>query len=990
MSFKVIMLAVAFVMTSMIGPFMVQSAGDTRSPNEITLDPDTIYQTFTNWEAQSYAADWPGHSTAYPSYADELFDRMDNEFEINRLTIQVHSGHENPVDYGRKYLDGEITEEEYAADPGYIYEIVNDNDDPFVIDPNGFHFTLTDHQIDDIVLPMRERIEARGEELQLNVCYVDFEDPPTSMYEHYNYPEEYAEFVLATYLHIQEKYDLVPDVWEVILEPDNTVWNGTLIGNALLKTADRLISYGFTPHFRLPSTTNMARVVPYFDGVVNVVGTQFVLDYFEEISYHSYEENNNQNRQDIFSKAEQYGLTTSMTEWMWADHNDLHNDLKVGKNSVWGGHGIAGKYPDFDFYRIDDSDPENPEIIMNDNTKLWRQYIKFIHNGAVQIDSATNNNNFDPVAFINTDGGFVVVVNAAVGGTFDILGLPEGTYGIKYTTSTNYDVDLVDTIISDNQTLSTFIPQAGVLTVYAKNAPQPKVPSPPRNLQAESGDTYVNLSWEEPVDDGGMPVLNYSVYKYSIRTNETETISIDPSLRSYSDSPLIKGVTYYYNITATNSVGESNHTEDVNATPLSPPSLPIDIMVLSRDGFLILQWNMPVDDGGDAILYYHIYRGLDSHTLELVASIYPPDLEYNDTDVDDGTRYYYQVSAVNSLGESERSETVSTVPVGIPLPPEDLTGEPGDGFINLNWRVPWDDGGSQIDHFLVYRGAVQGKEEPFISIDVQYTHYNDTGLINGNSYYYYVTAINSKGESDPSNEVSAVPQSRPEAPVDIRITAGSDYVILQWYIPENDKAYSIDEFIIHRGTESTSEVIIDRIQGNLDIYNDSDVENGITYYYYITAVNMMGESDKSEEVKAKPMGFPTPPEDLQAQVVNNEIILSWNPPSDDGGTEIIQYHIYRGSTPREMLLLKEVKGSTTQYRDGDIEMGKEYFYYVIAVNEVGGSVPSNEASSISLNEESNEDSDFSPEGIILISIFTVLFVLVIVILLFKKRNTIKL
>jgi fibronectin type 3 domain-containing protein len=987
MNFKVKTLAVAIVLTSVIGSSMIQIEADTRSPNEITLNPNVTYQTFTNWEAQSYAADWPGHSSAYPSYVDELFDRMDSEFGVNRLAIQVHSGHENPVDYGKKYLDGEITEEEYAADPGYIYEIVNDNNDPFVIDPNGFHFTLTDHQIDEIVLPMKERIEARGETLQLNVCYVDFEDPPTSKIEHYNYPEEYAEFVLATYLHLDEKYGLLPTAWEVILEPDNTVWNGTLIGNALLRAADRLISNGFTPRFRLPSTTNMARVVPYFDEVVNTVGTQFVLDYFEEISYHSYEENNNQNRQDIFSKADQFGLTTSMTEWMWADHHDLHYDLKVAKNSVWGGHGIAGKYPDFDFYRIDDSDPNNPVIILNDNAKFWRQYIKFIHDGAVQIDAATNNNNYDPVSFINTDGGYVVVIKAAIGGTFDVIGLPAGTYGIKYTTSTSYDVDLADIVLSDGQTLSTFIPQAGVLTVYAKNQPQTKVPSKPRNPQAESGYDYIDLSWQEPENDGGMPILNYSIYKYSTITNETEIISIDPSLRSYNDSYLTKGVTYFYNITAINAVGESNHSDDVNATPLSPPSQPIDIVVLSRDGFLILQWGMPIDDGGDVIFLYQIYRGLDQEYFSLLASVNSSNYEYNDTQVEDDTRYYYLVSAVNSVGESDGSEVVSAIPMGLPSPPKDLAITYGDGFVNLNWKMPKDDGGSNIDYFVLYRGTESGLEDPLKSIDAQYTFYNDSGLINGQIYYYYVIAVNSKGESNPSNEVSATPQSRPATPEINRIFAGNTYVFLQWNIPMNDNAFSVDEVRIYRGVAPNTGILIDSVQGDLDIYNDTAVENGIMYYYFLTAVNEIGESEKSAEVEARPLGLPTPPQNLKAQVLDDHIYLSWDAPKNDGGAEIVKYYIYRGLTPDDMELLKKVKGSTTNYRDEDIELDKKYYYYVVAVNEVGTSSPSDENSAISLKEISNENKGNSFLGILFIMIFLILLLMIIITLFLRRQNT---
>jgi hypothetical protein len=59
-----------------------------------------------------------------------------------------------------------------------------------------------------------------------------------------------------------------------------------------------------------------------------------------------------------------------------------------------------------------------------------------------------------------------VVVKATAGQSFNILGLPSGNYGIKYTTSTQYNLDLPDQAVSG--TLTTSIPSAGVITIFAK------------------------------------------------------------------------------------------------------------------------------------------------------------------------------------------------------------------------------------------------------------------------------------------------------------------------------------------------------------------------------------------------------------------------------------------------------------------------------------------------------------------------------------------
>jgi len=72
---------------------------------------------------------------------------------------------------------------------------------------------------------------------------------------------------------------------------------------------------------------------------------------------------------------------------------------------------------------------------------------------------------FDPIAFVNTDGGHVVVVKAGAGGAITVAGLPEGTYARKYTTDAQYDVDLTDVAINGGEILGAFIPNAGVITI---------------------------------------------------------------------------------------------------------------------------------------------------------------------------------------------------------------------------------------------------------------------------------------------------------------------------------------------------------------------------------------------------------------------------------------------------------------------------------------------------------------------------------------------
>lgn len=93
---------------------------------------------------------------------------------------------------------------------------------------------------------------------------------------------------------------------------------------------------------------------------------------------------------------------------------------------------------------------------------------------------------------------------------------------------------------------------------------------------------------------------------------------------------------------------------------LSAPSL----SATAGDALVSLTWSVP-SDGGSPITGYRIYRGTSSGGETLRATVGNV-TTFADTQVTNGTTYYYQVSAVNSVGEGPRSNEVSVTPKGAP------------------------------------------------------------------------------------------------------------------------------------------------------------------------------------------------------------------------------------------------------------------------------------------------------------------------------------
>lgn len=446
----------------------------------------------------------------------------------------------------------------------------------------------------------------------------------------------------------------------------------------------------------------------------------------------------------------------------------------------------------------------------------------------------------------------------------------------------------------------------------------------------------VKVDWAPPNSPG---IDNYRVRYHTV----------DP-VGPWSDPPIETGDTtseatvtdltggqkYVFQVSARNADGWGPWSGDsavIAPLGVTPPS---DLSASPEEGAVVLTWAAPtpVVTG----LGYQIQRRkTDLGAGWLPANFYSTSsTSYRVTDLEAGVPYFFRVRSVVGNDVSLWVETQTPVaPGATPLPPTSLLAAPGDGQVALSWAAPYPaPPGYQVQYQVNGSGSWQAGGSPTT------TSTNVTGLTNGTAYLFRVRSVRGDAVSDWTTTVTPVTPNGtwvvPGAPTSVAGSPGNGLAFVYWTVPSGNPATNYE---VRSSTNNSTWSNPVRTNSTALNYTLTGLSNGVSYYIQVRTINGPQSSSWTQMPGVVvPAGVPNPPTGVSGVPANNQVTVSWVPPTSTGITVTgyrVQYSINGGVAWTTAV---DLNVPTTSVVVSGLSNGVGYVFRVQAKSSSGDSV----------------------------------------------------
>jgi len=389
--------------------------------------------------------------------------------------------------------------------------------------------------------------------------------------------------------------------------------------------------------------------------------------------------------------------------------------------------------------------------------------------------------------------------------------------------------------------------------------PLPRLPGKP-SIHASTGavPTTIDVSWSDS-DAGGGTIHGWDLFAAMNRSGPFGRIITQSPLTATTDFGLPNGAWRYYYVVPFNEAGAGPKSDVAEARTIDYPTQPTHLTATGGDKRIVLTWYSPADNGGSPITGYKVVAkqvggasATQTITLGNVLTYTLSGLNFDDT-------WKFNVTARNILGYGPPASAQAKT-FGLPSAPTPVMGGVSRtrGRINVTWGAP-DNGGYAITSYKVYDAS-----GTFLTSRTR-LDYNQTGLGDGVSKRFRISAVNLAGEGPKSPAVNASTPDKPDPPRDltlsVRTIAGIPIgnVTLNWLPPMNDGGLPLTRYDVYNSTDTITWRHNTTATSNMATLRPCSTD---VCYYYVTASNVIGESDPSNNVSTRAQSA-FPPESIR-------------------------------------------------------------------------------------------------------------------------------
>ena len=464
------------------------------------------------------------------------------------------------------------------------------------------------------------------------------------------------------------------------------------------------------------------------------------------------------------------------------------------------------------------------------------------------------------------------------------------------------------------------------------------IPGAPTLTAVANGQYQIDLSWDSPGNDGGAAISGYKIEASSNDGNRYFTIVSNtgtPST-SYSHTGLFAGDSLIYRVSAINSAGTGPTSNGIRATTDAIPSSPNELVSNLRLAENTV--HMGANELAQGFRTGERRGGYDLDSVEMNVRVVPSSSDAS-------------LVTVTLWKEDTNNRSRPGASVAALANPSDLSGVPGTKTFSAPANTVLE---ANTNYFvkLAYSGTSD------FEIEGTGSNREDSGHATG-WFIFDVSLERARGSSvnwSASSTVTAIRVNGervspivPDVPTDLTAMAnGATQIDLTWRAPSDTGGSPIAGYRIEVSSDSGanwSDLVADT-GSRATTYSHTSLPIGTTRHYQVSAINSVGTGSASRVANATAAHAPGAPTDLMATAYGPYYInLSWDAPSEDGGSPILGYRIDASSNGGLSWYLHDsnTDSTATNYSDYVVFASTTRHYRVSALNAAGTGPVSNPA-----------------------------------------------